>query len=72
MREDPFVSQLNFLSWNWHKMIGDSTLADAILDRILNKSIKLELKRGSMRKKVYREQFYFIRRKLTGAFVHHL
>lgn len=35
---------------NWHQMIGDPTLADAILDRILNKSIKLELKGESMRK----------------------
>jgi DNA replication protein DnaC len=35
---------------NWHEMIGDPTLADAILDRILNKSIKLELKGESMRK----------------------
>jgi len=35
---------------NWHAMIGDPTLADAILDRILSKSIKLELKGESMRK----------------------
>ena len=35
---------------NWHQMIGNPTLADAILDRILNKSIKLELKGESMRK----------------------
>lgn len=35
---------------NWHEMIGDPTLGDAILDRILSKSIKLELKGESMRK----------------------
>ena len=35
---------------NWHEMIGAPTLADAILDRILSKSIKLELKGESLRK----------------------
>lgn len=34
---------------NWHEVIGDPTIADAILDRILYKSIKLELKGESMR-----------------------
>ncbi|PAV10504.1 ATP-binding protein [Arsenophonus sp. ENCA] len=35
---------------NWYKMIGDSTHADAILDRLVHGSIKLELKGESMRK----------------------
>lgn len=35
---------------NWHELIGDPTIADAILDRILNKSLMLELKGDSMRK----------------------
>jgi DNA replication protein DnaC len=35
---------------NWYKMIGDSTHADAILDRLVHCSIKLELKGESMRK----------------------
>ncbi|MCP4261218.1 MAG: ATP-binding protein [Ketobacter sp.] len=34
----------------WHKAIGDATLADAILDRILHNSHKLTLKGESMRK----------------------
>lgn len=34
----------------WHKMIGDATLADAILDRLLHNSHKLKLKGESMRK----------------------
>lgn len=34
----------------WHKMIGDSTLADAILDRLLHNSHKLKLQGESMRK----------------------
>lgn len=34
----------------WHKAIGDATLADAILDRLLHNSHKLKLKGESMRK----------------------
>lgn len=37
---------------NWYEMIGDSTHADAILDRLIHRSIKLELKGESMRKKL--------------------
>jgi DNA replication protein DnaC len=35
----------------WHDLIGDPTLADAILDRIIHSAYKIELKGGSMRKK---------------------
>lgn len=35
---------------NWHDAIGDSTLADAILDRLLHNSYRIELKGESMRK----------------------
>ena len=34
----------------WHKTIGDATLADAILDRLIHSSHKLTLKGESMRK----------------------
>lgn len=34
----------------WHKTIGDATLADAILDRLLHNAHKLKLKGESMRK----------------------
>ena len=34
----------------WHKSIGEATLADAILDRLLHNSHKLKLKGESMRK----------------------
>jgi len=37
---------------NWYEMIGESTHADAILDRLVHSSIKLELKGESMRKKL--------------------
>jgi DNA replication protein DnaC len=33
----------------WHKAIGDNTLADAILDRLLHNNHKLKLKGESMR-----------------------
>ncbi|HFW3290321.1 TPA: ATP-binding protein [Salmonella enterica subsp. enterica serovar Welikade] len=35
---------------SWSKLIGDSTYADAILDRLVHESIKVELKGESMRK----------------------
>lgn len=35
----------------WHEYIGDATIADAILDRLLTSAHKLELKGKSMRKK---------------------
>ena len=35
---------------HWHKMIGESTHADAILDRLVHGSIKIELHGESMRK----------------------
>lgn len=33
----------------WHDMIGDPTVADALLDRLAQTSIKIELKGGSLR-----------------------
>lgn len=35
----------------WHELIGDSTIADAILDRIVHNSYRIELKGESLRKK---------------------
>lgn len=37
---------------NWHEMIGESTHADAILDRLIHGSIKLNLKGESIRKQL--------------------
>ena len=34
----------------WHKAIGDATLADAILDRLVHNAHKIKLKGESMRK----------------------
>ena len=34
----------------WHKTIGDATLADAILDRLVHNAHKLNLKGESLRK----------------------
>lgn len=36
---------------NWHEQIGDPTLADAILDRVVHNAHKIELEGESMRKK---------------------
>ena len=36
---------------NWHDIIGDPTLADAILDRLVHSSYQLNLKGESMRKR---------------------
>ena len=34
----------------WHEAIGDETIADAILDRIVHTAHRIELRGGSMRK----------------------
>ena len=36
---------------NWHAVIGDPTLADAILDRLVHNAYQLNLKGESMRKR---------------------
>ena len=48
LRSTLITSQLPIIQW--HKAIGDATLADAILDRLLHNSHKLTLKGESMRK----------------------
>ena len=48
LRSTLITSQLPVTQW--HKSIGDATLADAILDRLLRNSHKLKLKGESMRK----------------------
>jgi DNA replication protein DnaC len=35
----------------WHDTIGDPTMADAILDRLVHNAYKINLKGGSMRKR---------------------
>ena len=35
----------------WHEVIGDMTLGDAILDRVVHRAHRLELKGASMRKR---------------------
>jgi DNA replication protein DnaC len=36
---------------HWYECLNDTTLADAILDRLLHNAIRIELKGESMRKK---------------------
>ncbi len=35
---------------HWHDVVGDPTLGDAILDRLLNNAHRITLKGGSMRR----------------------
>ncbi len=35
----------------WHEVIGDMTLGDAILDRVVHRAHRLELKGASLRKR---------------------
>lgn len=52
-RSTLFLSQLPVASW--HELIGDSTIADAIMDRIAYGSYRIELDGDSMRKKMYQK-----------------
>ena len=36
---------------HWHEALGDPTLADAILDRLVHRAYKLELRGESLRKR---------------------
>ncbi|WP_319560311.1 IS21-like element helper ATPase IstB [Marispirochaeta sp.] len=49
-----FLSQLPVASW--HGIIGDSTIADAIMDRIVYGAFRIELQGESIRKKMYRNK----------------
>jgi len=40
----------------WHDLIGDPTLADAILDRIVHNAHRIQLRGESLRKKKAQEQ----------------
>jgi DNA replication protein DnaC len=40
----------------WYEVIGEKTIADAILDRIVHDAHRIELKGESMRKKRKQEQ----------------
>jgi len=48
MRSTIVTSQLPLS--NWHEYLGQSTLADAILDRLVHNAYKIELRGESMRK----------------------
>jgi len=50
VRSTNFTNQLPLN--NWHEIIGDPTLADAILDRLVHNAYKITLKGESMRKRL--------------------
>ena len=39
-----------FVTWRWHEQIGDPTLADGILDRLVHNAHRIEMRGDSMRK----------------------
>jgi DNA replication protein DnaC len=49
MRSTLITSQLPIA--HWHEYLGEPTVADALLDRLLHNAYKLELKGESMRKR---------------------
>jgi DNA replication protein DnaC len=49
LRSTIITSQLPVSSW--HEVIGDPTIADAICDRIINSSYRIELGGNTLRKK---------------------
>ena len=49
LRSTVVASQLPLDSW--HEVIGDPTIADAVLDRLVHNAYRISLKGGSMRKK---------------------
>lgn len=40
---------------SWYDIIGEGTIADAILDRLVNSSHRIDLKGKSLRKGIYKE-----------------
>ena len=53
LKSTVFLSQLPVTSW--HGLIGDSTIADAIMDRIVYGSNRIELKGDSLRRKKHQK-----------------
>jgi DNA replication protein DnaC len=55
IREDRYQARSLILTWElpvtrWHEQIGDPTVADGILDRIVHNAHRIELRGDSMRK----------------------
>jgi len=40
----------SFVTWRWHEPIGDPTLADVMLHRLVHNAHRIEMKGDSMRK----------------------
>ncbi len=47
----PVIITTQYSAQDWHKLLPDPTIADAICDRLIHTSIKFNLDGGSMRKK---------------------
>lgn len=45
---------------NWHQYIGENTIADAIMDRLLGNAHRFDLKGESLRKKKKKKMINFV------------
>jgi DNA replication protein DnaC len=52
---------------HWHEYLGEPTVADALLDRLLHNSYKLELKGESLRKREKPDDRSKVRKGLTPS-----
>ncbi len=46
-----FCDIVQHVMGRWHEVVGDLTIGDAIIDRVVHRAHRLELKGASMRKK---------------------
>ena len=52
MESIPLLLPVNLPVKSWYEIIGEATIADAILDRLVHSSHRIELKGNSLRKKL--------------------
>jgi len=45
---------------DWYDIIGEKTIADAILDRIVHQAVRVELTRDSLRKKNIKKESVYL------------
>ena len=45
---------------DWYVIIGEKTIADAILDRIVHQAVRVELTRDSLRKKNIKKESVYL------------
>jgi DNA replication protein DnaC len=56
VREQKFLPVPNVTIGQWHERMGEPTLADAVLDRMVHNSYRIEMKGDSRRKQLAKEK----------------